>query len=72
MPAVRCAVAAEISTPHGRSQTEAIPDGSPVRAGPASERVETMSKTAQGPTILMPTVEEDRAITAAAKAGPDA
>ena len=31
-----------------------------------------MSKTAKCPVIRMPTVEEDRAITAAAKADPDA
>ena len=31
-----------------------------------------MSKTAKRPTILMPTVEEDRAITAAARRDPDA
>ncbi len=31
-----------------------------------------MSKTSKRPAIAMPTVEEDRAITAAAKADPDA
>ncbi len=31
-----------------------------------------MSKISKRPTILMPTVEEDRAITAAAKSDPDA
>ena len=31
-----------------------------------------MSKISKRPTILMPTVEEDRAITAAAKIDPDA
>ncbi|MDE2484374.1 MAG: BrnA antitoxin family protein [candidate division NC10 bacterium] len=31
-----------------------------------------MSKTSKRPAIVMPTVEEDRAITAAAKADPDA
>ena len=31
-----------------------------------------MSKVSKRPTILMPTVAEDRAITAAAKADPDA
>lgn len=31
-----------------------------------------MSTTAKRPALLMPTVEEDRAITAAAKADPDA
>ena len=31
-----------------------------------------MSKISKRPTILMPTVEEDRAITAAAKSNPDA
>jgi uncharacterized protein (DUF4415 family) len=31
-----------------------------------------MSKTAKRPTVLMPTVEEDRAITAAARKDPDA
>jgi uncharacterized protein (DUF4415 family) len=31
-----------------------------------------MSKTTRHPTIVMPTVAEDRAITAAAKADPDA
>jgi len=31
-----------------------------------------MSKTAKRPTVSMPTVAEDRAITAAAKADPDA
>lgn len=31
-----------------------------------------MSKTSRRPTVAMPTVSEDRAITAAAKADPDA
>ena len=31
-----------------------------------------MSKTAKRPTVLMPTVEEDKAITAAARRDPDA
>jgi uncharacterized protein (DUF4415 family) len=31
-----------------------------------------MSKTAKRPTVLMPTVEEDRAITAAARKDPEA
>ena len=31
-----------------------------------------MSKTVKRPTVLMPTVEEDRAITAAARLDPDA
>jgi len=31
-----------------------------------------MSKTAKRPTVRIPTVEEDRAITAAAKSDPDA
>ena len=31
-----------------------------------------MSKTAKRPTVLMPTVEEDRAINAAARKDPDA
>lgn len=34
--------------------------------------VKTMSKTAKKTTIVMPTLDEDRAITAAARSDPDA
>ena len=39
---------------------------------PADVRSNIMSRVSKRPTILMPSIDEDRAITAAAKSDPDA